>query len=419
MDTEAPLRGKHATAEFRAIAEQGTILRCQVGSGVHGTSVAGTDNRDEMGICTEPPEYVIGLRRFEQYEHHTAWERDGGLRNRSGPGDLDITVYSLRKWLRLALAGNPSVLVPLFVPAAEIVAETPLGAELREMAPRIVSRQAGERFAGYLHAQRRGLLSHDGKGRDVTRPELIEKYGWDTKYGGHMIRLAAPGPSRLRRDGRVAHQCLRAGMGGQSVSAVWFTSDTPGDACVIPGCDKPPGRYRKVCQSHRRKMRRYGTYDGKPAQTVEERFWSKVDRRSAAECWPWLASHGQHGYGWFRLEGKMTRAHRVAWMLHHGRSPHGRVIRHTCDNPPCCNPAHLRSGSQAENVADIDERGRRRPARGESVHSTRLTEGAVREIRELFSGPDHPSRAEAARRYGVSGCTIRDVVNRRTWRYLP
>jgi hypothetical protein len=202
MDTEAPLRGKHATAEFRAIAEQGTILRCQVGSGVHGTSVAGTDNRDEMGICTEPPEYVIGLRRFEQYEHHTAWERDGGLRNRSGPGDLDITVYSLRKWLRLALAGNPSVLVPLFVPAAEIVAETPLGAELREMAPRIVSRQAGERFAGYLHAQRRGLLSHDGKGRDVTRPELIEKYGWDTKYGGHMIRLGYQG-IELLETGRI------------------------------------------------------------------------------------------------------------------------------------------------------------------------------------------------------------------------
>jgi hypothetical protein len=93
------LTGKHATEEKRGIAERGLILRCQVGSGVHGTAVSGTDDRDEMGICIEPPEYVIGLKLFEQYEHHTAWERDGGLRNRSGHGDLDETV-DLREEIR-------------------------------------------------------------------------------------------------------------------------------------------------------------------------------------------------------------------------------------------------------------------------------------------------------------------------------
>jgi hypothetical protein len=88
-----PQVGKHATRENRRIAEAGTILRCQVGSGVHGTSISGTDDRDEMGICLEPPDYVIGLRRFDQYEWHSAWERPGGLANRSGHGDLDVTVY--------------------------------------------------------------------------------------------------------------------------------------------------------------------------------------------------------------------------------------------------------------------------------------------------------------------------------------
>lgn len=185
--------GKHATEENRKIAESGTILRCEVGSGAHGTAVSGTDDRDEMGIAIEPPEYVIGLRHFEQFEHHTAWERPGGLRNRSGHGDLDVTVYSARKWMRLALNGNPSVLLPLYVPDSELVVITPLGRELRALAPSIVSRQAGHRFAGYLHAQHRGLLSHDGNGRDVTRPELIERYGWDTKFGGHMIRLGIQG----------------------------------------------------------------------------------------------------------------------------------------------------------------------------------------------------------------------------------
>lgn len=195
--------GKHATDEHRKIAETGLILRCLVGSGVHGISIEGHDDRDEMGVCIEPPEYVIGLRNFEQYEHHTAWERPGGLANRSGPGDLDITVYSLRKYLRLALAGNPTILLPLFVPDDAIVAITDLGRELRELAsPVILSRQAGQRFAGYLDAQRRSLLSRDGKGRDVTRAELVEAYGFDTKFCAHMVRLGMQGVELLQT-GRI------------------------------------------------------------------------------------------------------------------------------------------------------------------------------------------------------------------------
>jgi predicted nucleotidyltransferase len=193
---------KHAIEEHRKIAEQGTILRCLVGSGVHGLSISDQDDRDEMGICTEPPEYVIGLRQFSQYEWHTAWARPGGRANRSGPGDLDETVYSLRKYMQLALNGNPTVLLPLFAPEDNLVTVTDLGRELRGLAPQIISRQAGKRFAGYLNAQRRSLLSHDGKGRDVTRPELIAAYGFDTKFAGHMIRLGIQG-AELMETGRI------------------------------------------------------------------------------------------------------------------------------------------------------------------------------------------------------------------------
>lgn len=193
---------KHATEEHRAIAAGGTILRCLAGSGVHGLSISDQDDRDEMGVCTEPPEYVIGLRRFEQYEWHTAWARPGGRANRSGPGDLDEVVYGLRKYMRLALDGNPTILLPLFAPDRYLIAVTELGRELREMAPLIVSRQAGDRFLGYLDAQRRSLLSRDGKGRDVTRPELIEAYGFDVKFAGHMIRLGVQG-AELMRTGRI------------------------------------------------------------------------------------------------------------------------------------------------------------------------------------------------------------------------
>lgn len=127
---------KHSTPEHAAIAQQLTILRCQVGSGLHGTAIAGTDDRDEMGICLEPPDYVIGLREFDQYVYRTQPE---GVR--SGHGDLDLTVYSLRKWMRLATTGNPTVLLPLFVPDEEIVTITDAGHGLRANADMILSRE--------------------------------------------------------------------------------------------------------------------------------------------------------------------------------------------------------------------------------------------------------------------------------------
>src|ERR1700759_2344626 len=133
----------HSSEEAHEIAEKGMILRVQVGSGVHGTAITGQDDRDEMGLCLEPPQFVTGLARvpngsgrlspsvrFEQYERHTAWDRPGGLANRSGAGDLDVIIYSARKWARLALAGNPTVLLVLFVPDHEVVFRSEAGAEL-------------------------------------------------------------------------------------------------------------------------------------------------------------------------------------------------------------------------------------------------------------------------------------------------
>jgi hypothetical protein len=196
------LTSKHATEEHRRIAREGTILRVLVGSGLHGTSVSDQDDRDEMGVCIEPAEYVIGLRTieghvFEQLEYKTAWGRPGDRANRSGPGDLDEVVYSLRKWARLALEGNPTTLLPLFAPESAIVSIEPLGRELRGLAPLIVSRRAAGRFAGYLDRQRQSMLSRDGKGRDVTRADLVERYGFDVKYAGHMARLGFQGVELL------------------------------------------------------------------------------------------------------------------------------------------------------------------------------------------------------------------------------
>ncbi len=94
----------------REVALDGLILRGLVGSTVHGLANPGTDDRDEMGVCVEPPEYVIGLREFDHYVFRTKPE---GVP--SGPGDLDLTVYGLRKFCRLALKGSPTVLLLFFI----------------------------------------------------------------------------------------------------------------------------------------------------------------------------------------------------------------------------------------------------------------------------------------------------------------
>jgi hypothetical protein len=203
----------HSSETARRIAERGTILRVQVGSGVHGTSVSGQDDRDEMGLCLEPSEYVTGVSRvpsrgaevaastpFEQYEYHTAWERPGGLANRSGAGDLDVIIYSARKWVRLALGGNPTVLLPLFVPESEIVIATPAGHELRANAHRVASRRAAERFLGYMVAQRRAMTGEAGA--HTNRPELVAQFGYDCKFAMHALRLGVQGCEYLR-SGRI------------------------------------------------------------------------------------------------------------------------------------------------------------------------------------------------------------------------
>jgi len=176
----------------RSIAEPNTILRGLVGSTVHGLVLDGTDDRDEMGICIEPRRYVVGFGKFEQWVYRSAAEREAHAGAKSRAGDLDLTIYSLRKWARLALQGNPTVLLLLYLPHEALVLCTSRGEQLRKIAPFFASRKAGKRFLGYLEAQRQRLVGERGQ-RDVNRVNLIEQYGYDTKYAMHMLRLGYQG----------------------------------------------------------------------------------------------------------------------------------------------------------------------------------------------------------------------------------
>jgi hypothetical protein len=186
----------HTEHGNRDVARGGEILRTVVGSGVHGIAIAGTDDHDEMGVFVEPPERVLGL--VEQVPHYVFRTQPEGAR--SGPGDVDLVLYSLRKYLRLATKGNPTALLPLYAPAESVVVCTPLGAELRGLAPAVLSQQAVHRFLGYMNAQRDRLLGR--RGRVPNRPELVARHGFDVKFATHALRLAHQG-LEVARDGRL------------------------------------------------------------------------------------------------------------------------------------------------------------------------------------------------------------------------
>lgn len=183
---------QHSTSRNHRVAVDGLILLTEIGSTMHGVSASDTgDDIDEMGVCIEGPLNVIGLDAFEQYEYRTQ-----AVNHRSGVGDIDRVVYSLRKFVKLAAAGNPTVLMPLFVPAGSDLVRycNAFGAELRDRRQMLLSKQTGAKFIGYLDGQRKRYL--DPGRTDSThasRPELVERYGWDTKTGYHALRLAIQG----------------------------------------------------------------------------------------------------------------------------------------------------------------------------------------------------------------------------------
>lgn len=170
------------------------IFRTEVGSTLHGTGLPGHEDLDLVGITIMPPSDVLGMDPFEQ----VVWRTADGPGARSTADDIDLTIYSLRKYLKLAAAGNPSILVPLWAPEDRWTIgsreDDPLWLLMKNRGL-FITKNAGEKFRGYALAQRSRMVDfHDGKRAPRSnRPELVEQFGYDTKFAMHMFRLCIQG----------------------------------------------------------------------------------------------------------------------------------------------------------------------------------------------------------------------------------
>lgn len=148
-------------------------------------------------------------------------------------------------------------------------------------------------------------------------------------------------------------------------------------------------------------------------------FMGWVDTRTNTGCWEWSLSRStkRGGYGQKRLsDGKVCKAHRLAWMIFKGPIRPGEFVCHRCDNPPCCNPDHLFLGSPRDNVLDAISKGRAfvpMSEPGEKNPSAKLRTIDVIEARRLVKA-GHSLRV-VAEKFGVTKQAIWRIKKGQTW----
>lgn len=98
---------------------------------------------------------------------------------------------------------------------------------------------------------------------------------------------------------------------------------------------------------------------GPKPKPIAERFWSYITKGRGNACWKWNGPKVPHGYGVLYIAGSnRIGAHRFSWQLSNGDIPSGLFVCHSCDNPECCNPAHLFLGTQLDNMRDASKKKR-------------------------------------------------------------
>jgi len=154
------------------------------GSELHGAKVGQTDDTDIYGVYIGHPAEALGLNPRE----HFVWSSAGNER-RNRPDDVDVTLYSLRKWAGMAAKGNATALHFLFAAPQEVPAGSKTWQKVQANANLFLSRTSAKQFVGFADAQFKRLTGEKGSGQKGQRPEYICAFGYDTKAAMHGLRL--------------------------------------------------------------------------------------------------------------------------------------------------------------------------------------------------------------------------------------
>lgn len=149
-----------------------------------------------------------------------------------------------------------------------------------------------------------------------------------------------------------------------------------------------------------------------------DRFWSKVDKLHDPDgCWLWQASRQGMGHGLFRVNKRLTKAHRFSALLAGAIENLYQDINvlHSCDTPPCVNPKHLFTGTRADNNFDRDLKGRHVPLKGEDHGMAVMSWTTVNALRKEFKHGSVTQKALALK-YGIAPCTVNAIIKNRLWK---
>lgn len=199
-------------------------------------------------------------------------------------------------------------------------------------------------------------------------------------------------------------------------------------SCQLEGCGGKV-KARGWCNRHWLRWRKYGNpltvrQNQLHGLSDEERFGRRIaETDDPSDCWEWTGARTAAGYGRFTIhpEGKTVHqyAHRRVYEDVFGPIPDGWEVCHECDNPPCCNPAHLFIGTHADNMRDMADKGRN-PGNGHihgvKHHNAKLNPEKVLDIRARHT-TGTTGRA-LAKEYGVTESTISRVILRKGWRQV-
>lgn len=261
------------------------------------------------------------------------------------------------------------------------------------------------------------LCSVDGCGKPHLARGLCNKHYLRLRIHGHAL---AGGPERHQADFCSDQSCNRRHFSRglcRRHYAKWKAKF--GKRCSVSGCDRPHNAHG-FCQAHEKRFKKFGDpYAGRPLPGEVLAFLSNVVLKlETNDCFPWPYTRSYDGYAKISANdgGSQLVSRRICESTHGPAPTPAHHAAHTCGkgHEGCVNPRHIVWKTPTENMADKLVHGTH--MRGERAPNAKLTERQVLEIRSLRGKMPHREIAELL---GISIATVRNIIYRIDWAWLP